>query len=94
LESYLNVSKAFKLYHASYANHGVFGVIVRANSKFEDYRSVVVDMLAHSDEWKTSTQALDLIVDKGYQARKRWTNFELVTQEAGLIREKLEAERK
>lgn len=93
LESYLQVSKVFKLYHVSYANHGAFGVMVRSSSRFEDYRAVVVDMLAHSKEWNTPKQALELIVDKGYQARKRWTNFEQVTQEASLIREKLEAER-
>lgn len=93
LESYLQASKAFKLYHVSYANHGAFGVMVRTSSRFEDYRAVVVDMLAHSNEWKNAKQALELIVDKGYQARKRWTNFEQVTQEASLIREKLEAER-
>lgn len=93
LESYLQNSKAFKLYHASYANHGAFGVIVRTNTKFEDYRAVVVDMLAHSDEWRTSKEALELIVDKGYQARKRWTNFEQVAQEASLIRERIKAER-
>ena len=93
LESYLQTSKAFKLYHVSYASHGTFGVIVRSSSRFEDYRAVVVDMLAHSNEWKNAKQALELIVDKGYQARKRWTNFEQVTQEASLIREKLEAER-
>lgn len=94
LESYLQDSKAFKLYHVSYANHGAFGVMVRSNSKFGDYRAVVVDMLAHSNEWKNNKQALKLIVEKGYQARKRWTNFEQVTQEASLIREKIEAERK
>ena len=44
-------------------------------------------------EYVGKKQALELIVDKGYQARKRWTNFEQVTQEASLIREKLEAER-
>ena len=93
LESYLQASKAFKLYHVSYANHGAFGVMVRTSSRFEDYRAVVVDMLAHNNEWKNAKQALELIVDKGYQARKRWTNFEQVTQEASLIREKLEAER-
>ena len=93
LESYLKESKAFKLYHASFANHGAFGVIVRSSSRFADYQSVVVDMLAHSNEWSTTKDALELIVDKGYQARKHWTNFEQVTQEAGLLREKLEQER-
>lgn len=89
LESYLSISKKFCLFHASYANHGAFGVMVRRDSKFADYKSVVVDMLSRSDEWQTTKQALALIVDKGYQARKKWAGFEKVTQEASLIREKL-----
>lgn len=94
LEGYLRDSKVFKLYHVSYANHGAFGAMVRTNSKFADYRAIIVDVLAHSKEWKTAQQALELIVDKGYQARKRFTNFEQVTQEASLIRERIEAGRK
>ena len=89
LESYLNISKKFCLYHASYANHGAFGVMVRRDSNFSDYKSVVVDMLAKSDEWKTAQEALTLVVKKGYQARKKWVGFEKITQEAGLMREKL-----
>ena len=89
LESYLETSKKFCLFHAGYANHGVFGVMVRRDSKFVDYKSVVVDMLSRNDEWKTTKQGLALIVDKGYQARKKWVGFEKITQEASLLREKL-----
>ena len=89
LESYLPLSKKFCLFHASYANHGAFGVMVRKNSKLSDYKSVVIDMLSHNEEWKTKEQALALIVDKGYQARKRWSGFEKIIQEANLLREKL-----
>ena len=89
LESYLPMSKKFCLYHASYASHGVFGVMVRRDSKLSDYKAVVVDMLSRSDEWQTTKQALELIVKKGYQARKKWAGFEKITQEASLLREKL-----
>lgn len=89
LESYLTISKKFCLYHASYANHGAFGVMVRRDSKFNDYKSVVVDMLSKSDQWINTKQALELIVDKGYQARKKWVGFDTVTQEAKLIRERI-----
>lgn len=94
LESYLSISRKFCLFHASYANHGAFGVIVRRNSRLADYRSVVVDMLSHSNEWQTASDALTLIVNKGYQARKKWTGFEKVAQEASLLREQLLEERK
>ena len=89
LESYLTISKKFCLYHAGYANHGAFGVMVRRDSNFSDYRSVVVDMLSKSNQWKNTKQALELIVDKGYQARKKWVGFDKVTQEASLIRERI-----
>ena len=88
LESYLQFSKRFVLYHVSYSENGVYGVIVRRSSEFSDYRQVIVDMLAKSNEWSNAQEALTLIVEKGYQARKRWTGFENVVQEALVRREK------
>ncbi len=94
LESYLACSKKFELFHVSYAENGVYGVVVRKKSAFEDYQDVVVDMLARSDEWTNAETALSLIVEKGYQARKRWSGFEKVVQKALLRREQIMAERK
>lgn len=88
LESYLQYSKRFTLYHVSYSENGVYGVVVRRSSTLTDYRQVVVDMLSTSNEWSDVKNALALIVDKGYQARKRWTGFEKVVQEAMVRREK------
>lgn len=89
LESYLQYSKRFMLYHVSYSENGVYGVVVRQNSALTDYQQVVVDMLANSNEWSDAQNALALIVDKGYQARKRWTGFDKVVQEALACREKI-----
>ncbi len=94
LESYLTCSKKFELYHVCYSENGVYGVVVRKGSAFADYREVVIDMLARSNEWSDVNNALDLIVEKGYQARRRWTGFEKVVQEALLKRELILAERK
>lgn len=94
LESYLQYSKRFMLYHVSYSENGVFGVVVRRHSGFADYRQVVIDMLARSNEWSNTNNALALIVEKGYQARKRWTGFDKVVQEALVRREQLLTERK
>ena len=89
LESYLQYSKRFMLYHVSYSENGVYGVVVRRVSALTDYRQVVVDMLANSNEWSDAKNALALIVNKGYQARKRWTGFDKVVQEALVRREKI-----
>lgn len=94
LESYLQYSKRFKLYHTGYSETGVFGVIVRRSAPYFDYRQVVVDMLANSDEWNDADSALTLIVEKGFQARKRWSDFDKVVQEAMLQREKKHMKRR
>lgn len=94
LESYLRYSKKFKLYHVSYSENGVYGILVRRNSIFEDYRQVIIDMLANSNEWSNAKSALAFIVEKGCQARRRWTGFDKVIQEAGVRREQILMERK
>ncbi|SEG30189.1 hypothetical protein SAMN04487934_11449 [Eubacterium ruminantium] len=94
LESYLKCSKRFKLFHVCYSENGVYGIVVRKNSSFTDYRDVVIDMLARSNEWSNMNNALALIVEKGYQARRRWTGFDKVVQEALLRREHIITERK
>jgi len=94
LESYLNHSKKFKLFHVCYTENGVFGVIAKANSQFENYQKIVIDMLSKSNEWNNAKNALELIVNKGYQARRRWTDFDSIVKEAQLRREKILNERK
>ena len=94
LESYLlRDSAKFRLEHVSAAaENGFYGVIVRKSSPFQSYEAVIMDMLAHSREWKDEKTALKWIVDRGCQARKRFTNFDKVVREARLLREKLENE--
>lgn len=94
LESYLQYSSRFDLYHVSYSENKVFGIVVKKNSLFKDYRQVVIDMLANNNEWTDETNALAWIVKKGCQARKRWTGFDKVLNEASLRREKILNERK
>ena len=94
LESYLRYSKKFELYHVSYSEKGVFGLVVRRNSPFQDYRQVVIDLLANSNEWDNEKDALSLIVEKGCQARKRLTGFGKIVQEAVARRENIFKERK
>ena len=90
LESYLLSSDRFSLYHASFSKHEVYGVLIRKYSHFENYEEVIVDLLANSNEWTNAQSALQLIVEKGCQARRRWKNFDKVLQKAITYREELE----
>ena len=94
LESYLSQGESakFRLERPGASESGVYGVIVRKSSPLKDYESVIVDLLAHSPDWRDEKSALALIVRRGCQARKRWTNFGKVAREARQLREKLENE--
>ncbi len=94
LESYLKYSKKFALYHVSYSENGVFGVVVRQKSTFTDYSEVVIDTLARSNNWNNVNDALNYIVELGYQAKRRWTGFEKIVKEAAILKEKMQSERK
>ena len=93
LESYLlRDSVKFRLERVSASESGFYGVIVRNSSSLKNYEAVITDMLAHSREWTDEKSALKWIVDRGCQARKRFTNFGKILREAQLLREQLENE--
>lgn len=91
LESYLfGCSRKFCLLHSSFIKTGVYGAMVRKNADFPDYRSLLVDVLAKSNALDSNKMALQYIVDKGYQKRRRYEGIETVIQEAKLIKEQRE----
>ena len=90
LESYLyNFSHKYKLIHASFSASGYFGAIVKCDSKIEDYQGLITDVLAHSNQWNDRKSALELLVNLGYQQRKKFAKIEKVIQEAKILREKI-----
>ena len=90
LESYVYVlSKSFCLINAGFVEHGCYGAIVRKNSIFVDYQKLVVDALAHSQQWNTSKEALEFLIQEGYQSSRRFSNIDNVIKEAKLLREQL-----
>lgn len=90
LESYLySFSQKYKLVHASFSASGYFGAMVKKDSNIEDYQMLITDVLAHSSQWDDKTTALELLVDLGYQQRKKYANIEKVIHEARIIRDKL-----
>lgn len=83
LESYVaHHSKKFRLLHAGYAATDCCGAIVRRDSGISDYRTLIVDVLSNNPSWKTKTDALQLLVDLGYQQRRTYSDIEKVMQEA------------
>lgn len=83
LESYVaNYSKKFRLLHASYSATDCCGAMVRQDSGVSDYRTLIVDVLAKNTDWKNKKDALQLLVDLGYQQRRSYSDIEKVMQEA------------
>ena len=95
LESYLfSCSKKFRLLHSSFIKTGVYGAMVRKDADVPDYRYLLVDVLSKSNALNSTKEALQYIVDKGYQQRRRYEGIEAVIQEAKLIKEQREKQEK
>ncbi len=95
LESYLkNHSKNFQLFQQSTTENGVYGVVVRRKSEFKNYEQVVIDMLARSTAWKNQDDALSLLVDCGFQKRKKYAHFDEVIKQSRQLREAITQEKK
>lgn len=95
LESYLfGFSRKFRLLHSSFIKTGVYGAMVRKDADFQDYRALLVDVLSKSNALDSTKEALQYIVDKGYQQRRRYEGIEAVIQEAKLIKEQREKQEK
>lgn len=83
LESYVaNYSKKFRLIHASYTATDCCGAVVRQESGITDYRLLVIDVLAKNIGWRSKKDALQLLVNLGYQQRRSYSDIEKVMQEA------------
>lgn len=95
LESYLfGFSRKFRLLHSSFIKTGVYGAMVRKDEDISDYRSLLVDVLSKSNALDSTKEALQYIVDKGYQQRRRYEGIETVIQEAKLVKEQREKQEK
>jgi len=95
LESYLyQYSEMFKLLHASFSASGYFGALVRKNCAIDDYRTLIIDVLAHSNQWSNKSSALEVLVREGYQQRRAYADIDRVILEAKLSKEKMNQTRK
>lgn len=95
LESYLfGCSKKFRLLHTSFTKTGVYGAMVHKDADISDYRSLLVDVLSKSNALDSTKEALQYIVNNGYQQRRRYKGIETVLQEARLVKEQREKQEK
>lgn len=90
LESYLaKYSREFSLMHASYTSTNCCGAAVRNKSNIKDFKELITDVLSHSKRWTTKDDALELLVEKGYLQRKRYSGIESVLTDAKNRRDSL-----
>lgn len=83
LESYVySCSRKFRLVNVSFSKSGAYGAIVRRDAPIEDYRALLVDALSKSNALTSPKEALQYIVDKGYQNSRRYDGIDGVLREA------------
>lgn len=78
LSSYVyGFSKKFHMAYNSLGKTGYYGAMVRRSSKeLETYEDLIVRVLTDHDAWKSQTDALNLIVNQGYQATRKLKGIE------------------
>ena len=87
LESFVQgFSKHFKLLHASYGAADCCGAIVRRNAGINEYRDLVVAILAENRSWTTQMDALQILVDEGYQMRRALSGIDKMMTDAKHLR--------
>ena len=77
LEAYTAAySKTFCLMHGQYNANNCVGAIVKRVSGIVDYESILIDVIANSNIELKKEKALDLLCERGYIARRSYSNIE------------------
>ena len=91
LVSYLSgFSKKFSLIQASATESSAIGAMVRISTGISNYRSLIVEVLSNSNAMKSSSAALQYLVDNGYQLRRSYSDIDAVLREARQLKEQRE----
>lgn len=95
LESYLHRgSKLFRIEQASVSQDKVYGIVVRNRSTITSYKDAVIQLLAHNHDWQDEASGMEIVIARGCQATRLWSNFSEVAKSAALLREKLDDAKK
>lgn len=84
LQSYVfGFSKVFGLSCSSFGKTGYYGAMVRRSCKtISNYGSLVERVLTDDDTWKTTAEALDVLVKHGYQALRKYKGIDTAAEKA------------
>lgn len=74
LQSYVHgFSKIFRLSYSSFGKTGFYGAMVRRScTSISNYGSLIERVLTDDDTWETPDDALNLLVQRGYQVVRRY----------------------
>ena len=76
-------SKVFRLSYSSFGKTGYYGAMVRRSCKtINNYGSLIERVLTDDDTWKTTADALDVLVKYGYQALRKYKGIDNVVAQA------------
>lgn len=84
LQSYVfGFSKVFRLSYSSFGKTGYYGAMVRRSCKtINNYSSLIERVLTDDDTWETTADALDVLVNCGYQAMRKYKGIDNVVAQA------------
>ena len=84
LQSYVfGFSKVFRLSYSSFGKTGYYGAMVRRSCKtINNYGSLIERVLTDDDTWETTADALDVLVNCGYQAMRKYKGIDNVVAQA------------
>ena len=77
-----NISRKYYACYNNIGKSGCYGAIVRRDSEIKEYAQLIERVLIDSDTWKTDQDALNLLVNEGYQASKQLKGIGDITQRA------------
>ena len=83
-----NYSQKFMLLHIGFSANVCAGAIVKQASSFKDFNYLLVDILANSNIVLDEDSALEYLRQKGYIARRRYSDIGRIVTEAKVVRSK------
>ena len=76
-------SKVFRLSYNSLGKTGFYGAMVRRSCKaISNYASLLERVLTDDGTWSTTEDALNLMVNQGYQAQRRFGGIDAIVEKA------------
>lgn len=89
LESFVaTFSQKYKLFHTRFNAYACVGAIVKKSSHFKDLDDVLTDVLSRCKYISKKSEALNYLFQRGYLAKRSYSNIEVILTRAEEIRGK------